>query len=233
MRLSVSKVQEYEKCPFSYFLTNIKKEKWDVTPIQLKEGIEKHDMFEKAILHAKKNVNGESSIKLIEDGFKILPNFEQYRSDCENFIKFSTDIKNKGGNPLPEHVEIKLYSEDLNFAGIIDRVDYADKDILVLDYKTGKDHPIGNYYFQLATYVYMFEKKFGVTVTHWGIFFSKSGKLEIKKVERGEINEALERIKTTRKIIQLASANKDFPKNPSRLCNWCSWLQNGKCNGKI
>jgi len=228
MRLSVSKVTEYEKCPYSYFLTNIKKEKWDVMPIQLKEGIEKHDMFEKAVILARcKN----KDCTAIAQEIKRLPRYEQYKNDCNNFIKFCQEIEKKGGNPIPEFVELRMFNKDLNFAGIIDRVDYDDNSILILDYKTGKDHPIKEYYFQLAVYVHLFEQEHNKKVTHWGIFFSKSGKTVIEHIERKEVEKALERIKVVRNLIAFSIDTNEFPKQPSRLCDWCSWFQNKKCEG--
>lgn len=233
MRLSVSKIGEYEKCPYSFFLTSIKKESRGMTPIQLKEGIEKHEIFEKAVLETKKVLTeGKDPIETLKTNIGNHPDYQQYKNDCDNFVKFSNDIKLKGGDPMPEYVEIKLYNPKLNFSGIIDRVDVDGENILILDYKTGKDHPVDDYTFQLSVYAYMFEQQFKKEVTHWGIFFSRSGNFELQKVDRESFQMSLDRIDENRKLIDLSLNNMIFPKSPNYLCKWCTWFQNGKCDGK-
>ncbi len=227
MRLSISKVQEYDKCPHSYKLTNIDKLKPSRIPIQLKEGIQKHRIFDKVF-----DVVKENDIEKLKEEIKKIPNYSQYESDCNNFVKYCEMIKEKSGIFQPKHREIKLFNEELNVSGIIDRVDFVDDSVLILDYKTGKEHPIEEYYLQLGTYVYLFEKKFGTKVTHWGILFTKPGIFTQEKVKRHWMDMAKQKIEMTRGLITLAMENDHFPKNPGPLCNWCTWKQEGVCDGK-
>ena len=231
MKLSISKIQEFEKCKYSYFLTHIKKEKTDVVPIQLKEGVEKHEMFEKAITNTKERKYAISIVG-IENEMKLLSNYAKYKQDADNFVQFSRDLLFSGNDPLPLHTELKLFNEPLNISGVIDRVDQEDDKTLILDYKTGKVHPIYEFYFQLATYVFMYEEQYNVPVTHWGIFFTNSGSWEIEAIDRMEVAKAKARIQLTREMIKKAEAENSFPKQPSVLCKWCTWMQAGKCNGK-
>lgn len=234
MKLSISKINQYFNCKYSFYLSYIRKEPIDITPIQLVEGNEKHKIFETVIEDAKKlsaTLNISKSVA-IERAISNNENFSKYKQDCDNFVQLSQDIEKRGGNPFPEHREIKLYDSELNIAGVIDRVDIEENNILIVDYKTGKEHPIEDYYFQLAVYTYMYEKKFNVKVTHWGIFFSNTGSLLKEEVKREEIAIAIEKINNSRLLIDESIKNKDFPKRPSPLCKWCIFFQNKKCDGK-
>lgn len=230
----MSKIEEFFKCSYSFYLTNIKKEKVDIVPRQLKEGVEKHKLFEEAVSQTKNKIqnNPENVIQVLEEELKSLQNYNEYENDCRNFLHFSESIFKQGGNPLPEFAEIKIFNEDLNIVGIIDRVDFVGEEILVLDYKTGNDNDISSYYFQLSVYVYLFENEYKKRVTNWGIFFSKSGNFVIERVNRKIIEESVEKIKMARQIITTAITNRDYSKNPTRLCKWCTWYNNFKCDGK-
>ncbi|MEK6882459.1 MAG: PD-(D/E)XK nuclease family protein [Nanoarchaeota archaeon] len=234
MKLSISKVNQYYNCAYSFYLSYIRKEPIEKTPQQLIEGNEKHKIFENVIDDAKKLslVLNISKSAAIERAIGRNENFSKYKNDCDNFVVLSKNIEQQGGNPFPEHREIKLYDKELNIAGVIDRVDIEGDSVLLIDYKTGKEHQIDNYYFQLAVYVYMYEKEFKKNVSHWGIFFSKTGAMLKEEVKREEIDIAIDKIKLARLQIDESIKNKDFPKNPSPLCKWCSFYQNKKCDGK-
>ena len=234
MKLSISKIGQYEKCAYSFYLSYIRKEKIDKLPKQLEEGTEKHKIFEVVIDKAKALVLQEniSKSQAIQEAIKQTKNFEKYKDDCNNFVNLSLDIEKQGGDPFPEHKEIQLYDKDLNLGGIIDRVDIEGENVLILDYKTGKEHPISDYYFQLAIYAYIYEKNFKKKVTHWGIFFSKAGLLLKEPININEIELAVAKVHYVRELIDNSIKNEDFPKQPSALCNWCVWKQSNKCDGK-
>ena len=234
MKLSISKISEFEKCPYSFYLSHIRKEKIGVIPSQLTEGNEKHKVFETVIHQAQEIAKNEkiSKASAIKKAIIQSAHYEKYKKDCNNFVELSERIEEKGGNPFPEHREIQLYDKELNLGGIIDRVDTEGNNILILDYKTGKEHPISNYYFQLAVYAYIYEKNFGKKVTHWGIFFSNNGILLKEPVIPEEIDFSVAKIKNARILIDESIEKKDFPKKPSALCKWCVWFQNNKCDGK-
>ena len=228
-RLSVSKIEEYLKCPYSFWLTNIKKEEIKTVPKQLQEGIEKHKMFEDVVKKTKSELKtSDNSIKALEKNIVLMKDFKKYENDCKNFMKFCKNIAEKGGNPLPEFSEIKIFNSGLNLAGVIDRVDFDGKNVLILDYKTGKDNNIDNYYFQLATYVILFEDEYFKSVSHWGIFFTKSGNFLIEPVNRLVVQNAKDKIMLSEQMISSSVKTKYFPKTPNPLCNWCTWYQNKK-----
>ena len=234
MRLSISKIQDFEKCKYSFYLGNIKKEKINVIPIQLLEGTEKHKIFEDVIVSAKEIFTKEKITKseAIKKAILNDKNYSKYKQDCNNFVELSKNIEQQQGDPFPKHREIKLYNEELDLAGVIDRIDEEEENVLIIDYKTGRQHPIEDYYFQLATYVYMYEKQFNKKVTHWGIYFSKDGVLLKEKVLRFEIENAINRIKNTRLLINQTMRENNFPKQQSNLCKYCQWMQSKLCNGK-
>ena len=223
MRLSKSKIFSFKTCKYRFFMENIKKWKGKKIPPQLKKGIEIHEMFEHAYDGAEYN-----NRTIVKNSLVKHKDYEKYKLDCDNFI----DWEAKRNTPLFR--EIKFFDEELNFSGVVDRID-IDKDgkIVLIDYKTGKGKKyISAYREELAYYVYLFEKKANRKIDKWGIFFSTSGRDLIEDVKREYIEKAKNKIKVVRLQIKECIDKNEWKKAKSGLCGWCSLYQNGACEGE-
>lgn len=219
-RLSISKVQTFEQCPFKYKLTYI-----DLIPTEKTEPLQKgedlHKIFEEVI---KKKPTTLLELRKLLDTHRLSG---KYKDQIENFYEFNEKISQEGKVKIPEFVELELFDKEENIIGIVDRVDKTKQNLIILDYKTGKEHPIGDHYFQLGVYVYLFEKLHKSVATHWGIFYSATGKLMIEKVDRKVVKESIEKL---RRMGVEIKTSKDYPKCPSALCGWCPFYQK-HCEG--
>ena len=222
MKLSVSKIEEYTKCPYSYYLTNIKKAPIiGPEPRPLTMGKEIHELFDHA--YDVPELNPKAIALAVTSHAK----YKEYKEHCDNFIKFNYDKK-----AYPLHREIKLHDEELDFTGVIDRVDWNGKSLAIIDYKTGRNDGIAKHRFQLAVYAYLFEKNHNKPVTHWGIYFSKEHELVLEVVDREEMRRAVARIVAVRAKIQDGLDRVSFPKNPGWYCKGCRYYP-AICDGKI
>lgn len=230
MKLSVSKIEEFAKCKYSYFLSNISKnvKRGEDSP-EAKKGDEIHKLFEEAYNDVLDKKDKEEILKAVENKIKANPNYEKYKSHADNFIV----LNQKTGGSIPLYRETKLFDPELNIVGIIDRVDYDGKNLVVIDYKTGKEKELKDHWFQLAIYTYLFQKNHNQQPTHWGIYYSDTGNLKLEKVKWDLVRKAINRVSSIRKKIQEIEESGQWVKSPSYLCKWCRHYNknNGQCNG--
>lgn len=222
--MSKSRILCYQNCPHRFRKLYIEKWRPQKEPKQLKEGSEKHEIFEKAIKKAKK-VKDKSKVK---EFVQKDPNYQKYKNDCDNFVKFQEKKK-----MLPLYEEVECFDPDLNIIGIIDRVDMTEQGLVVIDYKTGKaSNDINKYRFELALYTYLFEKLHNQTVTKWGIYFSKEDKIVTQKRSQDAINHAIKYVGEIRQAIKNSEKTDTWDKKPSKLCFWCELFKSGVCHGQ-
>lgn len=223
MRLSKSKVLCYENCPFKYKKIYIDKIERKVEPKALKRGTEIHEMLEDFYKPKTTNI-GE-----LKNEIKKHPKFKEHEKSIKSFVKVVEEISTDKKVTKPMFREIKIIDEELNIAGVIDRVDFDGKNKAIIDYKTGKVRPIANYRFELALYAYLFEKEYQQTITHIGVWFVDHQKLITEELNRKEIITAIEKVRKVRGEIR----KEHFPKTPNRFCKWCEVYQNGFCNMEV
>lgn len=168
IKLSVSKMETYFKCPYKNYLTNVLKLK------EKEEGILRvndkgtiiHGIFErffragtKFLRTADKNsinrkinecINEEFSKcenLRFRESFVALRELEGIRNECVYALKTLTDnLRNSDYNPyliekrFGENGELSFETcgKTFVFTGCIDRVDKCGNDIVIIDYKTGK-----------------------------------------------------------------------------------------------
>jgi RecB family exonuclease len=230
MKLSVSKIEEFDKCKYSYYLTNISQEKKESEdPAQLIKGVEIHQMFDDAYKDIIDNKDRQEVLKAIETQIKKDPKYVKYKDHADNFLALNKRI----GGSLPLYREVKLFDSELNISGVIDRVDYDGNSLVIIDYKTGKESTVKKHHFQLAIYTYLFSKTHNQNPTHWGIYFSDTGNLLIEKVNWDLVRKACSKVSSTRKEILKTIESNQWDKKPSFLCKWCKHYKgnNGKCDG--
>jgi RecB family exonuclease len=193
-----------------------------VTPEALQKGIEVHDAVNRFY-----DFEGESTDEIYQR-VKDEPWFKKHEAILLNFIQLNRNFEKKTGKIVrPVYREIKHHDEGIDFTGVLDRVDFDGEDYAVFDYKTGKTHPIDEYRYELAMYAYLLEKKHRVKAKYWGIIFLEHNKIVMEPANAERIKDALAH---TMEINEQIKAS-DFPKNPNRLCPWCSLFQDGDCAG--
>jgi len=115
---------------------------------------------------------------------------------------------------------IKSVSESASISGKFDRVDRLDNGKLrVVDFKTGKT---SNNFFQLEFYKLLAEMNFDIKVDQVSFYCLADSKIkdyDVSKVKSEDIK------KEILKKITTIEETKEFPPNPTRLCNYCDFKE--------
>ncbi len=218
IRLSKSAIQSYLTCPWKFWIEYVLRIRPDKLPEAAQMGIDIHDLFDDFIKGKEVNIE------------------EKFRSHYENFRNFNNYIcKDK----LPLLHEEKFKDHELNYGGILDRLQVIDDEVWLIDYKTGKCKdqkwddklhkyvdcsPIDNYLFELYGYAYLTNKFTEYRVDKVAIFFTSpdGGVIDSKKVTEKDIKETIEKIKRIDKEIKekLKIGESAFKCSKSALCKW-------------
>ncbi len=235
VRLSKSKILCYEKCPYQFKKINIDKIKIEYNAPAMQRGSENHEVFDKfydtdktTIEGALQDIKDNKKVVVIAGKTKRIQHIAgENKEILDNFIQFNKDIGDGKNLIKPILKEKKCFDLEINTAGVIDAVFEQYKDILVLDYKTGKQKHISNYFFELALYAYLIEKVEKIKPTHYGIWFADTGKLVVEPINPLEITKALLKIRKVRAQIQQEKFDKKF----GWWCTNCLVKQNDGCDG--
>lgn len=222
--MSKSAVLCYRQCPHRFYLEYIKKVSRRVTPKALKKGSEVHDLMD--VFYNTKATTITEATKEI----KQHPLMKEHKEVMGNFIKFNKEIVSEDTDRLikPLFKEVRMYDPETNTSGVADAIQKDIDKLILIDYKTGKEHPLNKYRFELALYTYLFEKLHNQKITHWGVYFVDAHKFKVEPKNEQEMVKALKEVSDVRKLIKAEK----FNKNPSRLCRWCSCWENGHCDGR-
>jgi len=218
-RLSVSKMQLFEKCPHAfkfYYIDGLKNLKDSEAMLN---GKTIHDMFYYA------------SMAKYPELIRLDKDYPAFEKDCENFIKFSRNRMVYLGTSRPYLAEYEIYDEELDVLLYIDRIDKLKGGIEIVDYKTGKVHGVGIYRFQLALYTYFVEKHLKEKVIRWGVFFSNAGRYMGEPVDRKLVNMIKNTIASVRTKMENSIKTGAFEKRSGPLCNWCNFRHFSLCDG--
>lgn len=90
-------------------------------------------------------------------------------------IKLFCNWQEENGFIIPESCEEKVYDKELDMVFIWDRVDYNKGKRIMLDYKTGKQHPIKKFENELLAYAYEYMKRKKLRIDYAGIYFVDHG----------------------------------------------------------
>lgn len=207
-------------------LKHVRPEPAENTPLRI--GIELHEIFEKFY-----NIPEAMTIKKpyeqnIYNLLMTMENAWKYEDQIKNFANFNAQIITLDKGPKNYHpvsVEQSIYNKQLNFIGIIDRVDRSeDGEYSIIDYKTGKMHPPTNYLLELSLYAIIYEKETGRSVNRAGIYFSKNNRLRMIEITPQNKREALTVLQQVRKNIKKSiKNNNDFEKKHAFLCKYCDF----------
>ena len=236
MRLSKSKINEYETCSWRFKLRNVDYKPEPRTPFAFyaEEGTAFHEGVVRyfAEIQPFKPWNERPTIEKIK---QVMDCKDEY---VENFIsKFVQPIllKSCKNNPkyyFPVLMEQKIYNTEWNFSGIVDAVFVNPKDdeYVLMDWKTGKLKSVEEVKEELAYYKFLLDEdgKLSKPVKYGAIFFAKVGKLIFEELTDEDVEDVKNRIKQTREDI----AEEKFEKNPDS-CYFCGYSQRfGKeCDG--
>jgi len=233
LRLSFSSMSTYEHCPYKYKLKYIDRIETDIRFPYLEKGQKIHAEIE----HFYKTLARKEKITIqdIEEHRKVFDKevYSDWKSHFDSFLELNKNIlKNLNGNGkyfYPLSVEEKLYDEDLDIVGVIDAVYYDGKNLLILDFKTGKPRPslTSSDRRQLSIYTHLWnlfhpDKR----ATHWGHFYtqkkvSRNNPL-IEKVKEQTIKLTYEKIKQIRKKILLGNFQR---RKSAWTCGRCEYLE--------
>lgn len=227
VRLSKSKIGCFKQCNYRYKLQYIDRLKGKEIPPQLKKGIEVHEILERYNkFETNKLVEAEKLIKEEE-------NYPKYQKIVDNFLAFNKRLSDDGVHiDKPACAEKMMEDKELNIVGVIDAVHKFKEHVLVLDYKTGKKHPITKFRFELSLYAHLYEKKSGDDVTHIGIYFAEHDTFIIEELDRNQVENAKNEIERVREFIKECEETNTWERTVSPLCNWCGMKQNGFCSGE-
>jgi len=222
MRMTKSKIGQYNNCPYAFYVKYVTKWKPEVMSPELKKGIEIHDEIDKAV-----------KLSTISDEFiKHIRTSELYKTWKNHFDNVS---KFQEWTPLPIGHELNLEDPNINFGGIIDRVQkMPNGDVILLDYKTGKEHDLKYYLFELSAYAHLYNIEYEAEpITHIGIFFTDTGIINTCKLNEDLINSALEEIKNKYEEInsKIDLGIEEFPKKKGILCRYCDLAKHSLCEG--
>lgn len=246
MKMSKSRILNYIQCPQRFYLDYImdlrlyREEPEEGSP--LRKGSELHKIFEDfyETKEAREIKQEERGYDYSQDILSILLQHPlaqkedselqaEYVSHLANFATWNSYEINKKGvdNYIPPGLELDLYDEELDFQGIIDRIEGNDETgYTIIDYKTGKPKTLKQYWLELVLYKMLFERTTNKKVARVGIYFSKTGKLRTTEdIDETDEAWALRIIDNIREFIE----HESFPMKRTFLCRYCDHI-GGACS---
>jgi len=222
LRLSKSKINTYLNCPFLYKLLYVDKVEMPITPYAMSRGVDLHKVFEIFFKNKENTINDaeKKTFGMISDEVKFAV------ASAKKLALFLSPDKKM----MPDVVmtEEKIYCENLDVVGIVDAVFSDGETNMIIDYKSGKVHPLKNYLFELSVYKMLIEKKKKINVDYYGIYFIDAEKLVYQKADNDEDERTLNKIN----MVKTKIINNEFPKKVSKNCRNCIAFINGVCDGK-
>jgi CRISPR/Cas system-associated exonuclease Cas4 (RecB family) len=179
-KYSPTAILTYDYCPRKFKFLYIDKFSPKSKPKHVTDGATLHSYFE-LFYKGMPDIN-EMNEQYFKDYLNRIPNEfkEEFKEDINNFLAFNRRVFDSTDKKFykPLAIEEKVYDKDLNLVGVIDCVFTDGRNILVLDFKTGKpkDDIPSDYEFQLGTYVHLWKlSRPDLPATHVGLLYTKGG----------------------------------------------------------
>lgn len=228
MKLSKSKINTYLKCPREFKYRYV--DEIEVEPNEYMElGTNVHLIAEKyaKIYGDNPQENPRYYLDLIARQEKI--NVDEIDTHLDSLASFFNTAFIKKDYKLFSQEEY-LIDEKHNFSGITDIIlETSDKNLIVIDYKTGSSSSFNKCRLELGYYKMLVESNYDRNVISAGIFFTKDNKLRLLHFKDNdnkriyicnqELKEGLDTLYEVRKNVNEAK----FPKEEQFLCRYCTY----------
>jgi putative RecB family exonuclease len=120
-------------------------------------------------------------------------------------------------------------SEELTLRGYVDRLDVNAAGLTrVVDYKTGKaprEAFEGKALFQMRFYALVLWRRDGVIPTQLKLLYLGDGRTLVDQPDAAMLEATERKVLALWRTIREAILTREFPPNPSRLCDWCDHQQ--------
>jgi hypothetical protein len=220
VRLSFSKLKDFEICNRKYWLNHIKKVPF-IPNVEMERGRKIHEILYK------------STFEIDWKGWLLNhPEYGTFKDMLDNYITYQTTIVGMGGSAKPAKAEYKIYNSDMDFSAVIDRADKFNGQILLTDYKSDAKPNYTKHDDQLLLYTYLLEEETpGLKIHYIAPFFLKHETMvKPKPVDRKKQLEVVNWAKKLKSEIEAKGFDEiNFPACPGNLCGWCSHHAAGYC----
>ena len=235
MRMSFSKLELYEFCPFAYRLRYIERQKIPFSK-SLVVGAIVHAVLRKFFeaLQGETDVSYEDFKEMHEEYWRNAPTLDPRRfpevwsTSISLLTAFWSANQNNLGAPimLEQRFRLRMDREDAHTVeGVIDRVDKTVSGVEVIDYKSGgapSTFP-RRQKSQLHTYALALERGFQQSVTRLTVYYLKENKAVSMEPNHEFAQELLDRYRVASGSI----ASRSFAPKPGSWCTGCDFF--GTC----
>jgi CRISPR/Cas system-associated exonuclease Cas4 (RecB family) len=219
VRLSYSKISDFEMCPRKYYYGYIAKIEGEPNKYLI-IGRDIHDILYKSTME-------DDPVQYV----LAHPKYDEYEDMVNNYVLLLESMKKAGANVIPNKAEIKFHDTVFDFSGIIDRIDKHNGRILISDYKSDNRVNRSKHDRQLLLYSFFYERIYKETPTHIGAFFLRhDNNIKAKEIDREAQSEAVKWLYKTKKEIERKGTDiTNYESRPQFLCKYCSFGEIGIC----
>ena len=239
IRLSPSRISDYQQCPKLYHYRVIEKLPEPIS-LDAVRGTLIHNILEKLLGLSSEERTIEKAKKEVPVYWDILknqiPDLAQLVSSEKEWIDRANALLDSYfqlENPqtfTPTHMEAHLELEvvdDLLLHGYVDRIDVAQTgEVRIVDYKTGKSPRIGyedKALFQLRFYALLWWKLYGEIPKLIQLLYLGDQKILKSSPTKRELEITLDKSLKVGNDIKISHQKNFWPTQTSRLCDWCSF----------
>lgn len=241
IRLSPSRIGEYQQCPQLYNYRNIQKLPEPVS-LDAARGTLVHNVLEELLSLPVADRTLQTAQELAPKHWQL-----QKSSHADLAIAVSNDSEwlaranalldsyFRLENPqafqptlMEAHLEVPV-SETILFHGFVDRIDVAPTgEVRIVDYKTGKAPKFGyedKALFQLRFYALLWQKLHGVVPRLLQLLYLGDEKTLKNVPTAGELSRTEQKAITIGEEIKISIEKDYWPTKTSKLCDWCSFKE--------
>ena len=239
IRLSPSRISDYQQCPKLYHYRVIEKLPEPIS-LDAVRGTLIHNILEKLLGLSSEERTIENAKREVPVHWDILknqiPDLAQLVSSEKEWIDRANALLDSYfqlENPqtfTPTHMEAHLELEvvdDLLLHGYVDRIDVAQTgEVRIVDYKTGKSPRIGyedKALFQLRFYALLWWKLYGEIPKLIQLLYLGDQKILKSSPTKRELEITHDKSLKVGNDIKISHQKNFWPTQTSRLCDWCSF----------